>query len=148
MRLSTRTDYAVRMLILLGLVKDRLVTIEEVATRYDIPKNHLMKVALLLIQLGYVEGVRGRSGGLRLKKEPDAIRLGEVALAIEPDFALVDCMRSGGCCIIKPSCSLPLTLARAQEAFLAELNKLSLADLIAPKNALKANLSLEAVSPR
>jgi Rrf2 family nitric oxide-sensitive transcriptional repressor len=66
MRLTFSTDYALRLLMLIGLDPLRLVTIEEVAERFDISKNHLMKVAYRLGQAGYIETVRGRNGGLRL----------------------------------------------------------------------------------
>src|SRR6266446_9146073 len=78
MRLTFSTDYALRLLMLVGLEPDRLVTIEEVADRFGISKNHLMKVAYQLGQAGYLETVRGRNGGLRLGKAPSQIVVGEV----------------------------------------------------------------------
>src|SRR6266550_9063420 len=91
MRLTFSTDYALRLLMLIGLETDRLVTIEEVADRFGISKNHLMKVAHQLGQAEYIETVRGRSGGLRLGKAPDQIVVGAVVRRMEPDFAVVDC---------------------------------------------------------
>src|SRR5260221_257490 len=73
MRLTFSTDYALRLLMLVGLETDRLVTIEEVADRFGISKNHLMKVAYQLGQAGFLETVRGRNGGLRLGKAPRQI---------------------------------------------------------------------------
>lgn len=142
MRLTAHTDYAVRMLVMLGLNRDRLVTIEEIATRFDLPKAHLMKVAQTLARLGFVETVRGRSGGLRLKKEPSVIHIGDVARGTEPDFAWVDCFRKNGSCAIESCCRLPATLRRAQAAFLVELNTLTLEDLLRPKSALRRDLAL------
>jgi Rrf2 family nitric oxide-sensitive transcriptional repressor len=77
MRLTFSTDYALRLLMLVGLETDRLVTIEEVADRFGISKNHLMKVAYQLGQAGYLETVRGRNGGLRLGKAPSRLWRGK-----------------------------------------------------------------------
>ncbi|MES2602709.1 MAG: Rrf2 family transcriptional regulator, partial [Pseudomonadota bacterium] len=88
MRLTTYSDYALRMLMYLALKEDRLATIAEIAASYDISSNHLMKVAHQLGVAGYVETVRGRGGGLRLAKQPDTIRLADVVRYTEPDMAI------------------------------------------------------------
>jgi Rrf2 family nitric oxide-sensitive transcriptional repressor len=80
MRLTVHTDFALRMLMTLAVIDDRVVTIDELAKRHRVSKNHLMKVAQTLVGLGHVQGVRGRAGGLRLARDPR-----EVALA--PLFA-------------------------------------------------------------
>src|ERR1700746_3896629 len=90
MRLTFSTDYALRLLMLVGLESDRLVTIQDVADRFGISKNHLMKVAYQLGQAGYLETVRGRNGGLRLGKAPSQIGVGEVVRRMEQDFAVVE----------------------------------------------------------
>ena len=72
------------------------MTIEEVADRFDISKNHLMKVAYQLGQAGYIETVRGHNGGLRLGKVPSEIVVGEVVRKMEPDFAVVECQNPTG----------------------------------------------------
>ncbi len=66
--MTAHTDYALRVLMSLAVAGDRLVTIEELATRHRVSKNHLMKVAQTLVALGVVEGIRGRTGGLRLAR--------------------------------------------------------------------------------
>ena len=68
-------------------------TIAEVAQSYGVSKNHLMKVAYQLGVAGYIETIRGRSGGLRLAKSPNAIILGEVVRRTEPDMAIVTCFK-------------------------------------------------------
>src|SRR5262249_32422733 len=106
MRLALSTDYALRLLMLVGLESERLVTIEEVADRFGISKNHLMKVAYLLGQAEYLETVRGRNGGLRLRESPDQIVVGQVVRTMEPDFAVVECESPTGFCRIAPGCIL------------------------------------------
>lgn len=130
MRLTLHTDYALRMLMLLALEPDELHTIASVAQRYNISRNHLMKVAQTLIQSGFVESVRGRHGGLRLAKAPAEIRLGSVVRATEDNFALVECFdRKRNTCAVTPACGLRKPLDEAVVAFLAVLDRVTLAEI-------------------
>ena len=91
MRLTSYTDYALRTLIFLGMNRDRLVTIQDIADLHGISKNHLMKVVHQLGVTGMVDTVRGRNGGLRLKREPADINIGEVVRNTETDFYMAEC---------------------------------------------------------
>ena len=135
MRLTVHTDYALRMLIYLALCAPERSTIQEIAEAYGISKNHLMKVAHELGRAGWVETLRGRGGGLRLKGRPAAIRVGAVVRRMEEDFRLVECFDAAtDTCKISPSCRLKGALAEAQRAFIGVLNGYTLADLVeAPK---------------
>jgi Rrf2 family nitric oxide-sensitive transcriptional repressor len=137
MRLTFATDYALRLLMLVGLETEHLVTIEEVADRFRISKNHLMKVAYQLGQAGYLETVRGRNGGLRLGKAPSQIVVGEVVRKMEPDFAVVECQNPTGYCRITPSCVLRSAMREAVQAFLGKLDQYTLEDLLRPKSKLR-----------
>ena len=129
MRLTQFTDYALRLLIF-AASHDRLVTIEETAEAYGISRNHLMKVASHLTRDGYLKAVRGRSGGLTLARPSKEIGLGEVVRSTEPDFAIVECFGADDRCRITASCRLRGLLADAMQAFLAEMDRHSLADLL------------------
>ncbi len=142
MRLTFSTDYALRLLMLVGLETARLVTIEEVADRFGISKNHLMKVAHQLGQRGYLETVRGRNGGLRLGKAPDQIVVGEVVRKMEPDFAVVECESPAGYCRIAPCCTLRSAMREAVQAFLAKLDQYTLEELLRPKSKLRQLLGV------
>jgi Rrf2 family nitric oxide-sensitive transcriptional repressor len=142
MKLTTHTDYALRMLMTLGVLDDRLVTIEELADRHRISRNHLMKVAQSLIGLGYVASARGRAGGVRLAKPPSSIRIGEVVRALEDNSPLVSCLGDGPSgCVLVGVCLLTRSLARSLDAFYAELDAITLADLILPRTALRERLN-------
>jgi Rrf2 family nitric oxide-sensitive transcriptional repressor len=143
MRLTFSTDYALRLLMLVGVETDRLVTIEEVADRFGISKNHLMKVAYQLGQAGYLETVRGRNGGLRLGKAPSQIVVGEVVRKIEPDFAVVECETPAGYCRIAPCCTLRSAMREAVRAFLGKLDQYTLEDLVRPKRQLRQLLGVD-----
>lgn len=134
MRLTTYTDYTLRTLMHLGMNRHRLVTIQDIAVLHGISKNHLTKVVHQLGLSGIVETVRGRNGGLRLKREPDDINIGMVVSNTETDFYMAECFnRSTNTCVYAPSCILKGVLSDATEAYLAVLNGVTLADLIAKK---------------
>ena len=145
MRLTTHTDYALRMLMYLALKPGESSTIQEIADSYGISKNHLMKVAHNLGSAGWIETIRGRGGGLRLALPPEAIDLGAVVRTTEEDLGLVECFRpSDNCCAITPACRLKRIFGEALEAFLEVLSGYSLADLIRRPKALAEILELPA----
>jgi Rrf2 family nitric oxide-sensitive transcriptional repressor len=130
MRLTTFSDYAIRVLMFAAAAGERLVTVEETAKAYGISRAHLMKVVNILTREGYLTGVRGRSGGFRLARPPQEINLGALLRATEPDFALVECFAPGNRCVVTRRCKLPNVLNAALNAFIATLDKHSLADLL------------------
>lgn len=141
MRLTVYTDYSLRMLMYLAVKGDGLATIGEVAAAYGIAKNHLTKVAHQLGLAGYVETVRGRGGGLRLARPAVEIGLGDVVRRTEPDMALVPCFGPVHAhCPIVPACGLRSALYEARQAFLAVLDRYSLADLVQRRAELSALL--------
>lgn len=122
-------------------------TIEEVARRYDISRNHMMKVAQTLTQGGFVLSVRGRGGGLELARAPEAINLGAVVRACEDSFALVECFdHERNTCVIASACGLRGPLEEALAAFLSVLDSYSLADLVARPGTLKDMRRLLAIN--
>jgi Rrf2 family nitric oxide-sensitive transcriptional repressor len=123
---------------LLAMEPDELHTIEEVARRYGISRNHLMKVTQTLAQVGYLESVRGRGGGIRLGRPAEEINLGAVVRATEDGFALVECFdRERNTCVVASACGLRGPLDEALRAFLAVLDRYSLTDLIGNSNSLR-----------
>lgn len=130
MRLTTFSDYALRLLIYAATSADRLITIEEVHQSFGISRGHLMKVANLLTREGYLKSVRGRSGGLKLAKPAKEIRLGDLLRATEPDFALVECFAAGGHCVISRCCTLPHALNDGLNAFVQALNQYTLDNIV------------------
>jgi Rrf2 family nitric oxide-sensitive transcriptional repressor len=144
MRLTTLTDYSLRVLMYLGARPDRLATIQEIATAYGISENHLMKVVHRLSQEGFVDTVRGRGGGLRLKRPPEAIRLGDVVRAVEEDFRVVECFGSDGVCRVTSVCRLKGVLHQALGAFMDSLDGWTLADLVVNPKAFTRALAVDA----
>lgn len=133
MQLSLHADYGLRVLLYLGSHPGEIVSTKRISEAYGISKNHLVRVMQTLGEHGYVRVIPGRSGGVTLAKDPAAIRLGEVVRAAEPTMDLVECFdQETNTCPIIHVCGLKSHLARALEAFLAELNKNTLADLMTP----------------
>lgn len=127
MRLTSYTDYALRTLMYLAMNREKLVTIGDIAEAHHIAKNHLTKVVHQLGTLGYVETVRGRSGGLRLNREPRDITVGEVVRHTESDFYMASCFdASTAPCLYAAGCEMRGALARATAAFLAVLDSVTL----------------------
>ena len=143
-RLTSYTDYALRLLMYLALKDEGLATIAEIATTYRVSKNHLMKVAYDLSVAGYVETVRGRRGGLRLAKPADEIVLGDVVRLTEPDMALVPCLNAGDAsCVIVKSCILKGVLDKARTAFVDVIDGYTLSDLVRPRRRMQGLLAIE-----
>jgi Rrf2 family nitric oxide-sensitive transcriptional repressor len=131
MRLTAYTDYTLRTLIYLGMHRDELATIQDIAEAHGISKNHLMKVVHQLGLSGMVETVRGRNGGLRLKREPADINIGAVVRHSESDFYMAECFDpANSSCTLAPACGLKGVLWAATAAYLKVLDGVSLADVI------------------
>jgi len=127
-QLTSFTDYGLRALIYLAtLPQGELTSITKVTETYNVSRNHMVKIINKLGQLGYVETVRGKNGGIRLGMAAESIVLGDVVRAIEP-LQIVNC--SDEFCHITPACRLKNVLADARAVFLAELDKHTLASLV------------------
>tara|TARA_R110001592_G_C13192743_1_gene753255 strand:- start:6850 stop:7284 length:435 start_codon:yes stop_codon:yes gene_type:complete len=130
MRLTTFTDYSLRVLIYLAVRDGQHATIREIAEAYGISRNHLMKVVQELSQKGYVAALRGKNGGLQLKKSPADIRIGALVREMENDVALTECLGDNNQCILTPACGLKIVLADALQAFFATLDAYTLEDIL------------------
>lgn len=130
MRLTDYTDYTLRVLMFCALNPERSVTIAELAESHAVSKNHLMKVVNDLARQGLLQTTRGRGGGLRLLKPAADIRIGDVVRQSETDFRLVECFDPGhNTCTLTAQCQLKQVFWTAQQNFLAELDKVTLADV-------------------
>lgn len=153
MRLSEYTDYSLRVLMHCAAHRQSLVTIGELAEHHGLSKNHLMKVVNDLARQGLIETTRGRGGGLRLLKPPEHIRVGDVVRAAETDFRLVECFDPRtDTCVLTPRCRLKQLFHAALQAYFAELDGATLADLVAeppaPAGAARrAAVAIVALSP-
>jgi Rrf2 family nitric oxide-sensitive transcriptional repressor len=142
MRLTGFTDYCLRALIYVA-VKGDLATIDEISEQHGINRNHLVKVVFRLGQLGYLDTLRGKGGGVRLARHPADINLGRLVRETEDDLALVECFQERDClCVIEPACVLKKALRQALDAFLKTLDNYTVADLIKPNRNLARLMAL------
>lgn len=132
MRLTTMTDYAMRLLMYVAQQPGRLCTIAEVAGAYGISEAHLMKITHQLGLQGWLETVRGKGGGMRLAAAPAEINLGAVVRSIEPDFYLVDCLKQDTACSLTGHCKLTAIMSGALQSLMQYLDAYTLADLLPP----------------
>src|SRR3546814_16255901 len=91
-----------------------------------------MKVVNELARAGYVESVRGRSGGIRLGRSPEEINIGAVIRHTEDGFDLLDCDN----CIVAHACGLTGILRQALGAFLCVLDSYNLSALLTKRRDL------------
>ena len=141
MRLSLQTDYALRTLMFLA-VKDGHHSIADIASAYGISKNHLMKVAQRLTAEGFVESVRGRSGGLKLALQPAQLNVGAIVRTMEDTGTFVECFDAAtNTCVVTPACGLQHVLTGALESFARHLDQFSIADLIPHKERFGAQFN-------
>ena len=132
MQINDFTDYSLRVLMYTAVHTDRRCTVDEVASAFGISRHHLVKVVHGLRRIGYLETHRGRTGGFRLARAPEQTRLGEVVRRTEGTLAVVECFdpRTNSCPLTR-ACGLKGALREALDAFLAVLDRHTLADLVA-----------------
>jgi len=128
MQLSRFTDYTLRVLFFTATNNERLTTLSEIATFYDISVEHLRKVVHALSKSGYLETFRGKNGGIRLALQPEEINIGRVVAQSEGTSPLINCAEQS--CRLTGFCSLQHALGRAQAAFMEVLNEYTLAQLL------------------
>ena len=129
MRLTSHTDYALRVLMALSARTDQNVAVALLAERVGVSLTHLQKVVQHLVHAGWIISARGRGGGVRLAMSPREIRIGAVVRSMEPDFALVACLAAGGSCPLSAACGLQSVICSARDAFFAVLDAHTLADV-------------------
>ena len=131
MRLTSFTDYGLRVLMRMAGEPARAFTAADLATEFHVSRNHLAKVISALSATGLLQTRRGGGGGAMLARAPKDIRLGDVIAALEADQALVECFAArGNTCTLTPHCRLKARLAQAEAAFIDELNTNTLADCV------------------
>ena len=133
MRLTSFTDFGLRALMRMASGPNRAISTAVLATEFGLSRHHLAKIMATLASGGIVTTRRGGGGGAMLARPADQIQLGEVVRLLEMGQPLVDCFaESGGTCTLIGCCSLKSRLRSAEVAFLADLDRSSLADVALP----------------
>lgn len=131
MRITRFSDFGLRVLMYLAPAHEARapVTVAEIATQFDIPVNHLVKVVGHLARTGWVQATRGRAGGLRLKVAPRSLKIGDVLRELEANVELINC--DAQACALRLDCGLRDALRVGMNAFYEAMNAYTLADVVA-----------------
>ncbi|KCZ90371.1 putative transcriptional regulator [Hyphomonas jannaschiana VP2] len=133
MRLTSFTDYGLRMLMKMASTPGQALSTAEFAEEFQLSRHHLTKIMQKLAREGIVETRRGIGGGAVLAKAPAKIRLGELIALLEEGQPLVECFdQEGNHCTLDGRCKLKKQLRHAEQVFLRDLNRTTLADIALP----------------
>lgn len=133
MRLTAFTDYGLRILMHMASQPDRAHSTADLAQEFSLSRHHLTKIIQRLASGGIVATRRGGGGGATLARAPATIPLGSVIRLLEQGQAMVDCFAiGGGTCTVNGRCGLKSRLRKAEQAFLADLDRSTLADIALP----------------
>lgn len=137
MRVTKRTNIAMRVLMYCAAHEGHLVTKAEIAERCNASENHLAQVIRQLAQLGFLYTQRGRNGGLSLGRSAQQIAVGDVFRAVEGPVPLAECFAdSDDSCPLTSSCRLRGALTAAAESFYLALDEITLDSLVCGNVAL------------
>jgi Rrf2 family nitric oxide-sensitive transcriptional repressor len=163
MHLKLKTDYALRVLLLLahhdahddahddarngaadGRGRPAPLSTEQVAETFGISRDHVVKVVQALARHGWVRTRPGRGGGIVLATDPATLRVDEVVAAFEPRQGVLDCVLHPAVCVLEPGCDLRRLLIDAEQAFYDVLAGRTVAELVArrPRRGGIHNLAL------
>lgn len=131
MQLTIFTDYGLRSLMYLAANSQRRCSVKELSDYYSISRNHLVKVIHRLSKLGYINSKKGKNGGIKLAKNAETLKLGDIVLALEQNMDIVECFnKDTNKCNITNGCGIKHYLFDAKKAFLKSLNQHTLTDAI------------------
>jgi Rrf2 family nitric oxide-sensitive transcriptional repressor len=125
MQITKFTDLSLRVLMYLTHdANGSIVTINEIAQQFDVPRNHLIKVVTRLNKLNWVITSRGRNGGLKLARQASELKLGDILIELENKTSLINC--SEPLCVLAGRCNLKQILDHGLNFFYQEMNKYTL----------------------
>ena len=144
MQLTLRSNHAMRLVMYCALNDGQVAPVSEIARACNMSEAHLAKIANLLAAHGFVETVRGRSGGVRLTRSPADLNVGDIVRTTELGRCLVECMNpETNQCPLTKVCRFQTILGRALEAFLNVLDGYTVADLVQERTEMRIALGIE-----
>ena len=138
MRLTSFTDYSLRVLIYVAARRDGRATIAEIARAFGISESHLTKVVHFLGKRGFLAKHRGRGGGLALATQAAGVSIADVVRQTEGEMMPAECFDANARhCAIAPVCRLRGVLSEAMQAFEQVLAQYTLEDLVRDRRSLQ-----------
>jgi len=95
MKISTKSRYALNLMLALALHEDQNLSVKTVSAMENMSEKYLEQVIPVLVRCGYVKSVRGARGGYHLTKAPDEYTVGMILRAVEGGIAPVSCLDEG-----------------------------------------------------
>lgn len=142
-RLSRLADYAVLLLSHMAAERGRIHTALDLSAATRLPAPTVSKILAIVARHELLESIRGREGGYRLARAPEAISVEEIITAVDGPIALTVCVEHGpGVCEFEPFCPSHTNWQRINDAVRDALGRVRLADLAAPCPAFAAAFSL------
>lgn len=143
MRLTTRTNIAMRALMYCAVNAGRVVRKSDIATACNTSENHMAQVINALSHFGLVKTTRGRHGGVTLERTPQDIRVGDVFRKLEAHVPFAECFAAeDNTCPIADCCKLRTALGGALGKFYEALDEITLEDLVQGNTPLEQALLL------
>ncbi|MDS0527756.1 Rrf2 family transcriptional regulator [Clostridium sp. SHJSY1] len=130
MNLSKFSDYAFRILIYLAENQEKLCTVEELASSLGVSEHHIKKIVHHLAKTEYITSTKGRNGGLKLGMEPKDINLGKILIITEENLNVSECFSSAKHGCNYSTCKFKSILGEALNAFIDEVSKHTLQDIL------------------
>jgi Rrf2 family nitric oxide-sensitive transcriptional repressor len=131
MRITKRTNLAMRVLMFCAVNPDRIINKAQIAKCCNASENHLGHVVNQLGQFGYLDTLRGRRGGVRLAQKPEDISIGEVFRRFESFVPLTESLEEyDDDSPLSPACRLRESIGVAIESFYNKLDGVMLDDLV------------------
>ncbi|MGV8912955.1 MAG: RrF2 family transcriptional regulator [Rhodoglobus sp.] len=130
MRINAFSDVCLRIIMLLAATPEsELKTSRVIAGQVDTPYNHVSKAIIKLRELGLIEAVRGRSGGVRISDAGRRATVGWVLRQLDTRADLAECETPDGVCPLIDGCGLRAALRNAREAFYSALDDVVISSL-------------------
>ncbi|MBA4492164.1 Rrf2 family transcriptional regulator [Paracoccus sp. S1E-3] len=149
MRLTMRTNLAMRVLMYCAVHPDELARSGQVASACNASAHHVAQVVNQLATMGYLHTLRGRAGGMKLARKPSGITVGEIFLRFEAALPLTECFDAdGNTCPLTEGCRLRDALLEAQRAFYRALDKVTLEQLVCDNPSLHHAFTTPSCAPR
>lgn len=142
MRLTTRTNIAMRALMYCAVNQDKIVRKSDIATACNTSENHMAQVINALSHAGFLSTARGRNGGVMLGAPAETISVGKVFRTLEAGVPFAECFsQDKNTCPLADCCRLKGVLCEALNAFYTALDKVTLADLTENNCMLETTLA-------
>jgi FeS assembly SUF system regulator len=130
LRLNKLTDYAVVMLCHMGMARDDVFTVPQLASDSGVPQPTVAKLMKQLGRAGVVTSQRGASGGYSLSRPPAEIAISDVITALEGPISLTACVDGADdSCDSMAMCPMSGNWNKVNQAIRHALDGVTLADM-------------------